>query len=182
MLRTKIIATHITTLTDARYFAAWGVDYLAYITDSNRDDAVSLEALKEIDQWVEGPETLLMYEGISIDSESATFRNAGYTRSILGPYIEDDGAWKEVFRVVTSLDDIDTAGRYIYRPEGMVPYTADVEPGVHIYLDAHLSLESLIEASSYEYITGIVVRGSDEQKIGVKSFDELTDFFEAIEV
>ena len=42
----KIIATDIVNLTDARYFAAWGVDGLAYSIDS--DNALSPEKLKEI--------------------------------------------------------------------------------------------------------------------------------------
>ena len=44
----KVIATDIANLTDARYFAAWGVDALAYNIDPSSSDALSLAQLKEM--------------------------------------------------------------------------------------------------------------------------------------
>ena len=59
MLKRKIIAQNITNLTDARDFAAWGVDYLSYNIQADSPYALSLVDIKEIIEWVEGPKTLI---------------------------------------------------------------------------------------------------------------------------
>ena len=61
----KIIVQNITNLTDARYFAAWGVDYLSYNLDPASEYAITMETAMEISGWVEGPKTLI--ESKSID-------------------------------------------------------------------------------------------------------------------
>lgn len=185
MLSTKVIATHITNLTDARYFAAWGVDYLAYIVEEGREESIHLSALQEIDQWVEGPESLLMYEGLSVDATSTIFQEAGYKKAILGPFIEPDSAWDATFRIITALDRslCSEPGSYIFRPENNdVPSEWDAPEDVHIYIDVDQSPQELKSISQYPYVAGIVVRGSQEQKVGVKTYDELTDLFESLEV
>jgi len=55
MLKTKVIASHVTNLTDARYFAARGVDFLLFDLDD-----ITIDAAVEIKEWVEGPEILVL--------------------------------------------------------------------------------------------------------------------------
>lgn len=182
MLQTRFIATHITNLTDARYFAAWGADYLGYLVDPDHPEALALDALKEISDWVEGPETLLEYEGLQARG-AELFRSAGYDKAILGPFVEKDEAWKEVFRIIRP-DDLKSieAGNYILRlPQGMVDLPI-VSEDVVIYLDTtSLSLKECLLAVKMPTITGLVVRGSEESKVGVKTYDELDELFEALE-
>jgi len=45
MLKTKIIAADLQNLTDARYFAAWLVDYMSF---NLSDPSVNLPKIKEI--------------------------------------------------------------------------------------------------------------------------------------
>ncbi|MEL6389277.1 MAG: hypothetical protein AAFQ02_03890 [Bacteroidota bacterium] len=62
MLSIPIIATDITNLTDARYFAARGVNYLLFDFDQ-----VSLDQVAEFIEWVSGPEWLFLFSENSVE-------------------------------------------------------------------------------------------------------------------
>ena len=55
MLKTKIIANQITNLTDARYYAAWYVDWLGFDLRRTTQDNMALEEVKAMKEWIEGP-------------------------------------------------------------------------------------------------------------------------------
>ena len=98
----RIIATDVANLTDARYFAAWGVEAMAYNIDPNSENSLSPTQLKEIVDWVEGPKSMIKMEGLEIPESldevtdsveySEYHRRAVYryfdTRSNLRKYIE----------------------------------------------------------------------------------------------
>jgi len=56
MLKYRVIAAYISNLTDARYFAARGVDHLLYDLDQ-----ISVAQIIEIQEWVSGPTALLLF-------------------------------------------------------------------------------------------------------------------------
>ena len=56
MLKAKIKISQITNLTDARYFAAWGVDFLGFDINPESEHFSSPSIVAEISEWVEGPE------------------------------------------------------------------------------------------------------------------------------
>lgn len=55
MLKTKIIANNITNLTDARYYAAWYVDWLGFDLRKATKQNMTLEEVKAMKKWIEGP-------------------------------------------------------------------------------------------------------------------------------
>lgn len=55
MTKPKIKAASISNLTDARYFAAWGVDYIGLNLYSSPGFSLSKEQIAGIIEWVEGP-------------------------------------------------------------------------------------------------------------------------------
>ncbi|KAA3625693.1 MAG: hypothetical protein DWQ02_21265 [Bacteroidetes bacterium] len=61
MLKTKVKASSITNLTDARYFAAMGVEWLGFNLNSKEADVISTENFKEIEEWVEGVQIVAEY-------------------------------------------------------------------------------------------------------------------------
>ncbi|HAI56952.1 MAG TPA: hypothetical protein DCM04_03365, partial [Saprospirales bacterium] len=61
MLKTKIIAADLQNLTDARYFAAWLVDYMSF---NLSEESANLSKIKEIMDWVEGPIFSAQYTGL----------------------------------------------------------------------------------------------------------------------
>jgi len=56
MLKYPVIAAYIANLTDARYFAARGVDHLLYDLDQ-----INVAQIAEIQEWVSGPTALLLF-------------------------------------------------------------------------------------------------------------------------
>ncbi len=55
MLKTKIKASNISNLTDARYYAAWYVDWLGFDLRASAENTLSLAEVKAIKEWIEGP-------------------------------------------------------------------------------------------------------------------------------
>lgn len=54
MLKTKVKASSITNLTDARYFAAMGVEWLGFDFNAGADRYIQPVVMKAIKEWVDG--------------------------------------------------------------------------------------------------------------------------------
>ena len=54
MLKTKVKAGSITNLTDARYFAAWEVEWLGFNFEEGAVDYILPQKMKAIKEWVDG--------------------------------------------------------------------------------------------------------------------------------
>ena len=61
MLRTKVKASSITNLTDARYFAAMGVEWLGFNLNPQNGSVISAASIHEIEGWVEGVQIVAEY-------------------------------------------------------------------------------------------------------------------------
>lgn len=192
-LKTSVIATEVTNLTDARYFAAWGVDAMSFCIDPHHDTFMAAEAIKEIIDWVEGPRYLSYIPSIDIDASVAeTHKSIGLDGVMIGAYTDSNAA-------------IDVSPR-VYQEYFLTENTQPVEESLLIVkLNAELSQDRQIEllnalAESNEVyvdgiqgkdqldellkktsIKGIVLRGGAEEKVGFKSYDELDELFEYLE-
>ena len=58
MLKTKILAGSITNLTDARYFAAWEVEWMGFNLNASEETFMPPAQVMAIKEWVEGPNIL----------------------------------------------------------------------------------------------------------------------------
>jgi phosphoribosylanthranilate isomerase len=54
MLKTKVKASSITNLTDARYFAAWEVEWLGFNLEAGSEDYIEPKNMNAIKEWVDG--------------------------------------------------------------------------------------------------------------------------------
>ncbi|MCH2045609.1 MAG: N-(5'-phosphoribosyl)anthranilate isomerase [Saprospiraceae bacterium] len=54
-LKTAIKASAINNLTDARYFSAWGVEWLGFNMNFGDSNYLEPQAIKEIKEWLVGP-------------------------------------------------------------------------------------------------------------------------------
>lgn len=149
ILKCKVIASHVSNLTDARYFAARGVDYLLYDLDE-----ISVEKIAEIQEWVSGPEALLLFSNSSIDQ----LDEAMIKISPLGIGSKDDtnaishlNGHTELFD--WSENEIDLLGLEYKDFDNYNSQTAE----------------------------GVFVKGGDEAAVGVKSFDELDGILDQLE-
>ena len=61
MLSTKVKASSITNLTDARYFASKGVNWLGFNLNPDNESYIQPTLMMEIGEWIEGVESLIEY-------------------------------------------------------------------------------------------------------------------------
>ncbi|MEL7161002.1 MAG: hypothetical protein AAFN92_09600 [Bacteroidota bacterium] len=210
MLATQVLASGITHLTDARYFAAWEVDYLAFPLGQN---GITWDYLNALREWVEGP---AIVAELPRDADEATWsaalREQGITLVLL-PYpapaaaplraagIElllrlDVAGYHSAEDVADLLGEMPAAKTVILNFEAGGITWADLTAGHPFGLT---DLEQLLQKrpcllridlggqdpkaikAAYS-LTGFAVRGSSEEKVGYKSFDDLDDLFEGLEV
>ncbi len=154
MLRLKIAVLSINNLTDARYFAAYGVDYLGFDLNPEGSDFLGYDKINEIVEWVEGPKTL----GQLTDVAGANlFEEVLQLDAVCDAQKIVDG--KEEFPIINFADGGFTKGAFIDGFDGVEDIQFIIEQGMEL---------------------GLILRGGDETKVGVKSYDELDVIFELL--
>jgi len=175
MLKVKVIATDVENLTDARYFAAMGVEAVCFDLS-----AISSEAYYAIKEWIEGVEVYvkgteeamdsdirIIHDIASFQSDAAVVLESSYKLISLsnlpaGQIINEYAGWNEYDQNKHHeiIDFAKAKRHYLY-----IPWTQDL-------------LDTMVQA---DRIFGIVVSGGEEEKTGYKSFLELDELFEIIE-
>ena len=177
MLNRKVIAQNITNLTDARYFAAWGVDYISFNTIPDSDFNLPLDKIKEIKDWVEGPSCLIETNALDFDDVA--------DGHILSNIYSSLPLNKETFFRIT-LEEVRKglpSGKYILKLkdvnmlEDLHKVDASLKQGIELFLDiTQLDLKHFDKLNHY----GIVIQGGEEEKVGVKSYEELDDLYDLL--
>lgn len=86
MLKTQIKASQITNLTDARYFAAWGIDWIGFDLEEGSENFVPPSSLLGIKDWIEGPKIIGEFNLLAADDILATASQLGLDGVQLGPF------------------------------------------------------------------------------------------------
>ena len=214
MLRTKIKASSITNLTDARYFAAWDVEWMGFILDPGSELYVPPPTVQAIRDWIDGPgivgefnrqsaeEIRTAAELLQLDAVQAGMFTSPET------LIELEGALPVIKEVVIEsgsdeatvreqLDDFAHLAAYFLlnfdkngitwpqlKSGGPLPLEAlrSICRQHAVYLSIDLDAGSLDELLRELQPRGLSLRGGVEERDGYKSFDEMDDIFEALEV
>ena len=186
----RIIATDIANLTDARYFAAWGVESMAYTIDPSSSNALPSTKLKEIVDWVEGPATMIKMEGLEVPENFEEVKTQINVQNIIiGPFIDTTSLaeFDKAFRICTLEDGWQDNDHLVLsfphainmisnkQVENIKKITADKE----VFLDANFTAADLDKIKELGF-DGIILKGGEEEKVGFKSYDELDEILEAI--
>ncbi len=175
MFKRKIIAQNITNLTDARYFAAWGVEYLSFNIIPESPYLLPLEKIEEIKNWVEGPQTLLEANAL----EFLPIADGHILSNIYSSLPLNKIAF---FRIeMIELQKGIPPGNYI-----VALTTADVVTFNSIDPSKYEDCNVFLDISAYDFSqldnlpkgNGLVVQGGEEEQTGVKSYDELDVLYE----
>lgn len=166
MLSKKIIASSITNLTDARYFAGWMIDYLHFDLRPSSPNQVSIQQVGEFISWIEGPQILLSVdENIDLEllknlpvvgivkNQQTQYRGLQVTE--VNQYSEQ-GAGEVMALLVDTIDD----------------------KFKNLDIDVFFDINASDEWVNADWIEGLVVYGGPEEKVGLKSFDDLDEIFE----
>ncbi|MEM1357152.1 MAG: hypothetical protein AAGF89_03090 [Bacteroidota bacterium] len=212
MLATKVLASGITHLTDARYFAAWEVDYLAFPLGG--ENGISWEYLNALREWVEGPTIVAeLPEGADGAAWAEELRAQQISLALL-PYAAPATApllakgigliasigvegYHGVEDIADALSEATAEAQFILLNFEQGGITWDDLATGHPFglagLDQLLATRPCLlqidlgganpkALKEAHHLAGFAVRGSSEEKVGYKSFDDLDDLFEGLEV
>lgn len=208
----KIKATSINNLTDARYFAAWNVEWLGFSLEMGSPNYTRPQDVKEIKDWLVGPKIVGEFgldQNLSDISEAVKLLQLDAVQ--LSMYADDNIAEQlEDITVIKEwvLDDLANMNTFVdqcNKAANHVDYFyLDLEKNNLSWADlqANPTALNLLQELCTEYAIlislvcppdqieayldlvkphGISLQGGEEEKVGVKSFDDLDAIFESLE-
>lgn len=203
MYKPQIKASHITNLTDARYFAAWGTEWLGFTLEPGQEHYITPAQAAAIKGWVEGPGMVGEFSGLDIDlmeetsklleldaievSQFADLEKINRSIPVLvNIVLTPDMTPDELIQLLKSkhkaeyciLDfsknKIDPA---IFTPAWLQQvadnYPIFIHPG-----QGNQPVQAILETIQP---AGLSLAGGEEEKVGLKSFDELDEIFDLLE-
>lgn len=190
MSNIKIKASQVSNLTDARYFAALGVDYLGFKLDLSHEDRLSEALFHGIKEWVEGPKIVAEIGKTPLDLIHEVFSAEDYDiLQCASPNISSDQITE---LTIDNLDDLNSClPSEIYLPDFSPFREMDLYAKKDELKDLCNRFKLILPAPAdkkhldlllHDIVPfGIEVKGSMEEKVGFKSFDDLDEFFEMYE-
>ena len=209
MSKPLIKAGHIENLTDARYFAARDVEWLGFRLDEKDEEAISIHELNAIKEWVEGPKILAEIGFLNLATDSLLeqlsgidgVQISGYSNTsehILHPsqtiireiVVQEDGEipvdiskFSENEIILFDLEKNNVhPGKLNFSMKAYFDWLRSLVTQVSQYiLDVPFSGKELFSFVQDFEPMAIQLKGSEEEKVGFKSYDDIDDFFEYFE-
>jgi phosphoribosylanthranilate isomerase len=204
MLRIPILASEINNLTDARYFAAREATWLSFSLNQT-----SVQQIAAIQEWVDGVTIVPAFETESVDNiiEQATFLNASTIQ--LSPFynmdshaqlahfdiiqlvlLEETTDWNNLAILIHQLSStatfllIDGYKANINWQELTTGQRQQLQNWCSKYpiiLGLPFSSDAIDDVLQLE-AKAINLRGSEEEKVGFKSFEEVDEILDALDI
>lgn len=202
-LRTKILASKINNLSDARYFAAYPVDWLSFIGNPDAEEYIPIDQINEILGWIEGPKVIMDARGCT-PTQIQSFTSEVVVSGLLIHSEQSVSAEQEehydIFRIIQlSLDsDLSVIEANIHQT-GNCDYlifdfqTNGVDTDILFnpifqslmtikpsFIDAAMSVKDVsqfLETGA----EGLVITSGQEEKVGLRSFEDIQDLMEELE-
>lgn len=196
---TQIKAGGITSLTNARFFASFQVDWLGFNLDPLAEKPLSMAKMEDMKTW-------LVHDGLVGEFDNRGADEVLHLAGILGlqgvqiPYSMPGRMFQEagitVFRYLQidagslplALDDRDTDFLVLHIP-GLTTADHAVQEQVQRWCEDHSILlhlpadkQQVVPAWEKWHPAGIDIRIQDEIRPGVQEFDSMLDLLEALEV
>ncbi len=209
MLKIKVKASQITNLTDARYFAAKEVEWLSFNFTEGSENYIEPIRARAMFEWVEGPRIVGEFDGMT--AGEINFYTEGYQLSHIqvGNNVKTEDVFdlkaesiiKEIVVEAASTADI-LRGQMRPLATTVEAFQLNFEQPFSMLrnTDSALTLSNLktlcsefkiilsIDFQSYMLdelldlnFYGLSLQGGEEEKVGLKSFDELDEILENLE-
>lgn len=180
MKKNKIWAASVSNLSVARYFAAMDVDIISFSLQENQN----INKIHALLEWIEGPKTGLELDDLFYTEELKTTIQAVQPDIVLtSPFLNLPETMAKIYKksIYPDYEDLPCQVIIIENPlEDLSEFS--VLQSEDIFLDGPLSIENLHFIRENLPHIGLVIRGGDEEKPGIKSFDELDEFFDLMSV
>lgn len=196
-------ASCVTNLTDARYFAAKEVDYLGFNLEEGSEGYLDPMYMKAIREWVAGPKIVGEFSSApaSYVAEAARFLDLQVVQvgmespaelsSLVGlevilkidgnkPFQNISELFKAAAPFVTcfvlDFSNNNNWESILYEQASTWNELIALRPTL---LDANLEAGQLSHLFNRINLAGLNLMGGEEEQVGVKSFDQLDELFEA---
>ena len=210
MLKLKIKASQITNLTDARYFAAKEVNWLSFNFAEKTDNYIEPMRARAMFDWVEVPHIVGEFDGFDADAVNFYAENWGLkavqigqkteTFDVKSPHILKEIIVKthttaEILRgLLSPFKNIVAAFQLNFEAHHLsfsdmknnkcalnVADLSSLCAAFNIILNIDFQLVELEEIIHLKPF-GLSLRGGEEERVGVKSYDELDEIFDRLEM
>jgi phosphoribosylanthranilate isomerase len=191
-LQILVKAGTITNLSDARYCAGMGVEIIGFPVGKTTNVGLSSTKIKEITGWLSGIKIALEFDEPVFDEKYAL----EMIQELNPDYIQLPIALRQEFRKITSIplllltnsleksenkDDIILlySGNIIHNEKVLKELCSHTKV---ILSSTHIDITSIKSILADITPFGIELKGGTEISPGLKSFDELSEIFEILEI
>ncbi len=182
----------ITNLTDARYFAAWNANILSFNISAALENPIGADKVSEIANWVAGPQIVGAFHpsdttdfiekmvqlaglnGIEAVGTIDELQNINFEPSHIMVVQQGKLNLNDIQKLYSKYPNAIWSIQFDSTPE------YDEIPDFVKYIETPQSISDIIKEIQNENIVGLQLRGGEEEKVGVKSFDELDDLWDQI--
>ncbi len=186
-LKTKVKAGNITNLSDARYCAGMGVDWLGFPANT-----IDPKTFGEITGWVSGPQFVLeiadhthpeeyQVEFIQINCQELENSAFSKARLIVTLAFADWETSKELIRKNKDRVEFLLVTHLTGDHQNDSEKVKSMSDLVEVYIDLDSAPYSLDDVLKFG-VAGISISGNQELKPGLKDYAELADVLEQLEV
>lgn len=211
-LRCRVKAAAVANLTDARYFAALGVDYMGFALEPGAEGHISPLELAAFREWIEGPALVGEFGGMETDAiiklteelkldviqvgpfgktqELASATGLSILQEIvLGVDVGPDEAQPILNSNATAVTGFVlnfsrnklTWARLESNPE-WIRWLTETCADFPVLLDIPAPSAMLDDILTTLDPVGVQVHGGEEEAVGFKSYDELDEWMEVLQV
>jgi len=196
-------ASAITNLTDARYFAAKEVAFLGFNLEEGSEGYLDPMYMKAIREWVQGPRIVGEFDRtpaavvreaaafFGLDAVQVTHPDAlqelnGLEVILWLPGSDNPDALAPVMQQAASktayfLLDFSTPERSAALRGAQADAWKNLFSQYPVLLDVYLPAGELPDLLQKLHPAGLALRGGAEERVGIKSFEEIDAIFEALE-
>jgi phosphoribosylanthranilate isomerase len=187
-LKTLVKVGCITNLSDARYCAGMGVDFLGFRVINGQSGTIPVKSFQEIRGWITGPQIVAEIYGIDSTDE---------LRSVMQDFQPDyvELSLNELNKIGSAItipyilslkhgeelpSSISSRPAYILTDLKVNPSTSKYIPDFELLVQVS-RVDDLSLAVGQTGISGIALLGGSEIRPGLKEYEELSAILEALE-
>ena len=194
MLKTKVILSNVTNLSDARYASGMGVDYIGFNINPANDQYVTPEQVKMITDWLSGVgiigniENLADYKNDDYKTDFVQTSNIGVVDKTENTIFTLDFNIDDQVRTHHILSELkDKAAFFVLNVKEAVLFShknvlTNMCNVFNVFISTNF-VDKTIDLTLNEIKPmGIVIYGSKEEQPGLSSYDGIADILEKIEI
>jgi phosphoribosylanthranilate isomerase len=209
MLNLSVKASQITNLTDARYFAAREVEWIGFNLDTGSENSVPPQQISAIKEWVEGPKIVGEFGLQSTDEIKAIAEYLELDAIQLGLFADTEAIHKALDipilkEIIVENENLAGVQALIESLSSIVEvFIIDLVKNNITWSDLSSNTKDLLKTLCGKYKIlfninlsmkdfpffieqinpyGLVLLGDEEEKVGYKSFDELDEILDFLEI